>query len=194
MHSSRMCTACSLIVSPYLVISHACPPEQPHMPPRSNHAHPLGATMHAPRATTHAPWSNHAPPGSNHACPPRAAMHAPPEQPHMPPRATMHAPWEQLCMAPSKQPCTPQRNQTCPPVDRMTDMCKNITFTNFVCGWLKIQTINLILNTKHCIICVTDYCWGQFLLVDKYNLDQKLHSKSMVHPQRPIPGYPRSFY
>ena len=22
-----------------------------------------------------------------------------------------------------------------PPVDRMTDTCKNITFANFVCGW-----------------------------------------------------------
>ena len=63
MHSSRMRTAHSLRVSPYLVISHACPPgatthappEQPRMPPPSNHACP-------PRATTHAPRSNHARP------------------------------------------------------------------------------------------------------------------------------------
>ena len=72
MHSSRMRTARSLIVSPYLVVSHACPPgATTHAPP--------GATMHAPPgATTHAPQSNHThppeqpctPPGSNHAHPP----------------------------------------------------------------------------------------------------------------------------
>ena len=79
MHSSRMRTACSLIVSPYLIISHACPPpppqEQPCMPPRSNHA---------------------CPPGSNHAAPPplpRQQPHMPPQQqPCMLPRATTHAP------------------------------------------------------------------------------------------------------
>ena len=60
----------SLIVSPYLVVSHACLP-------RSNHACPPGATMHAPP-------SNHTPPQSNHA-PPRATTHDPPEQPHTPP-------------------------------------------------------------------------------------------------------------
>ena len=101
MRSSRMHATRSLIVSPYLIISHTCPSrEQPHTPP-SNHACP--------------PGSSHAcPPGSNHACPPGATTHAPrsnhaclpQEQPRMPPRATTHA----------------------PPVDRITDTCKNITF------------------------------------------------------------------
>ena len=118
MHSSRMHTARSLIVSPYLVVSHACPPwEQPCMPPQSNHAPPLGATTHAPPEQpcmppclgaimhTHTP-----PPRSKHTChPPRATMHAPPtgatthppsgsnharlplEQPHMPPPRSNHA-------------------------------------------------------------------------------------------------------
>ena len=121
MHSSRMRTARSLTVFPYLVVSHACPPleatthtppEQPHMPPPcSNHTHPPRATMHAPQ--------------SNHACPPsRATTHAPPEQPHMPP------------MPPQKQPrMPPQSNHACPPpVNRITDRCKNITFANYVCG------------------------------------------------------------
>ena len=73
-----MRTARSLTVSPYVVVSHACPP---------------GATMHAPQ--------------SNHACPPRATTHAPPEQPCTPPRATTHAPPEQPCMPPWEQPRMP---------------------------------------------------------------------------------------
>ena len=32
--------------------------------------------------------------------------------------------------------CTCQRGSPC---DRMTDTCKDITFANFVCGWLKVQ-------------------------------------------------------
>ena len=95
MHSSRMRTARSLIVSAYLIISHA---------------HPPGATMHAPppekprtpQVTTHTPPEQpctpleqpHMVPRSNHACPappgetthPRATTHA------SPPGATMHAP------------------------------------------------------------------------------------------------------
>ena len=58
MHSSRMRTARSLTVSPYLVVSHACPL-------RSNHTCP--------------PPSNHTWPPSNHTHPP------PLEQPHTPP-------------------------------------------------------------------------------------------------------------
>ena len=111
MHSSRMRTAHSLTISPYLVVSHACPQEQPCMPPtappQSNHA-----TMHAPQeqpctpqnnhalpGATTPPWSNHAcppeqpcmPPQSNHACLPGATT--PPWSNHeCPPRATMHAP------------------------------------------------------------------------------------------------------
>ena len=74
MHSSRMRTARSLIVSPYLVVSHACPPgsnhmhappEQPRMPPQEQPHMPPGATMHTP-------------PRSNDACPPGATTHDPP--------------------------------------------------------------------------------------------------------------------
>ena len=89
-----MHTAHSLTVSPYLVVSHACPPtEQPHTPP--------GATMHPPEQP-------HMPPQSNPTCPPRATMHAPLEQPH-----------------------------TSPPVNRMTNWCKNITLpqTSFAGGY-----------------------------------------------------------
>ena len=120
MHSSRMRTARSLIVSPYLIVSHACTPppratthaprEQPCMPPRSNHACPLGPTTHTPQKQPCMPppgATMHTPPWSNHACPPPlpgATMHDPPppeqlcmptpsqEQPRMPPRTTMHAP------------------------------------------------------------------------------------------------------
>ena len=102
MHSSRMRTARSLIVSLYLVVSHARPPgatmhtpqEQPHTPPRATMHAPLGATMHAP-------GSNHTcPPRSNHACPPGVTTHAPQEQWPTPPR-------EQPCMPPQEQPCMP---------------------------------------------------------------------------------------
>ena len=118
MHSSRMRTARSLIVSPYLVISHTltplppratthprrtttqppprsnhtCPPEQPCMPPQSNHAHPPGATMHALPSNHAHPTPDQPPPRSNHARP--------------------------------------------PPVNRMTNGCKNITLpqTSFAGG------------------------------------------------------------
>ena len=115
MHSSRMRTARSLIVSPYLVISHACPP-------RSNHACPPEQPC-TPPSSNYActPWSNHAhpweqphiPPRSIHTCLPL------PEQPCMPPLP------EQPCMPPLlEQPCRPPPrgkhthpwgNHTCPP-------------------------------------------------------------------------------
>ena len=116
MHSSRMHTARSLIVSPYVVISHACSPFTMHAPlshacPSSPHTHPCHTcspfTMHAnplchacpllchtcPPATMHAPWqpclapSNLAPPNHAH---PLATTHAP-QQPLTSP-TTMHAP------------------------------------------------------------------------------------------------------
>ena len=100
MHSSRMCTARSLIVSPYLIVSHA--------PAQSNHACPLAATMH--------------PPEQPRMPPPRATMHAPPgqpcmpplEQPCMPPGATMHAPLRSNHTHTPEQPHTPRSNHTCP--------------------------------------------------------------------------------
>ena len=140
MHSSRMRTARSLIVSPYLVVSHARPPgatthappaatthaprEQPCMPPRSNHAWPpQGATTHAPLEQPCMP----PPPVSNHACPR--------EQPCMPLGATMHTPSGATMHAPpgatthaSATPPPPPATTHAPAVDRITDTCKNITF------------------------------------------------------------------
>ena len=158
-----MRTARSLIVSPYLIVSHACPPQgatthaprgatmetppkQPRTSPRSNHACPPRATMHTP--------------GSNHACPPRATTHAPlGATMHAPLGATMHAPLEQPCMppeqpcmppratthAPQEQPCPPGATMPAPPVNRMTNWCKNITLpqTSFASGnnsWLSVNT------------------------------------------------------
>ena len=111
MHSSRMRTARSLIISPYLIVSHTCPPGATTHAPQSNHACP--------------PGSNHAPPWSNPACPPGATTHAPPQSNHACP--------------PQEQPCTPhspQSNHACPPVNRMTSRCKNITLpqTSFAGG------------------------------------------------------------
>ena len=150
MHSSRMCTARSLILSPYLVESHAHPPGATmHAPPR--------ATMHTPRATTHAPQeqprmppqSNHARPQSNHACPPRAAMHAPQS-------TTMHAPPPQ-----SNHACPSQSNHAHPPVDRMTDTCKNITLpqTSFAGGNNRNGRFHSIRN----ILDSTDYLKNKLL-------------------------------
>ena len=70
----------------------------------------------------------------NHACPPEKP-YMPPEQPSMPPRSNHAHPPQQPCMPPPwEQPCMPPRATThAPPVDRMTDTCKNITFANFVC-------------------------------------------------------------
>ena len=102
-----MRTARSLTVSLCVVVSHACPPEQPCMPPtpQSNHACPPGSNNACPpwEQPCTPPWSNHAcppeqpctPPRSNHICPtpPRATTH--------PPGATTHAP--------------PGSNHACPP-------------------------------------------------------------------------------
>ena len=99
MHSSRMCTACSLTVSCRILCNPPWQPLQPCMPPHnhappSSHACPLQphmpppATMHARRNNAHPPPSNHTchpqpcTPSSNHTCPP-ATMH---------PLATTHAP------------------------------------------------------------------------------------------------------
>ena len=81
------------------------------------------------------PGKNHAcPPEKNHACPPQKKPCMPPgknhthplEQPRMPPRATTHAPPEQPRMPPS--------NHACPPVNRITDACENITLPQLRCG------------------------------------------------------------
>ena len=104
-----MCTTRSLTISPYLVIYHARPQEQPHTPPGSNHTCP-------PEQPCMPPWSNHAhpqeqpcTPQSNHTCP-SWSNHTctsweqpctPQKQPHMPPRSN------HICSP--EQPCTPPR-------------------------------------------------------------------------------------
>ena len=80
MHSSRMRTARSLILSPYLVISDARPPRHAAL---LHHACPLLPCM--PPFTTHPPFTRHAP-----------------QQPHMPP-ATTHAPWQPCMPSPCGQ-------------------------------------------------------------------------------------------
>ena len=90
MHSSRMRTARSLTASPYLVVSHACPPP--------------GATMHAPPEQPHTP-PRATPPGAT-TCP------LPLEQPCIP-RATTPPP-EQSCTLPPEQPCTPPEQPRTP--------------------------------------------------------------------------------
>ena len=129
MHSSRMRTARSLIISPYVVISHTCPPFTMHtplchaclpfscMPPLTMHtplAHmlPLHHACHPPVPCMPPPLP-HMPP-NNHACP-LATMLAP-QQPCTPP--TMHTPWQPHMLPHNHmhppQPCMPPSNHTCP--------------------------------------------------------------------------------
>ena len=75
---------------PYLVVSHACPP-QPHTPPATTHAPPQPCT---PPTTTHTPPQPCTPPATTHA-PPQPCMPpkpCTPPQPCMPAPATMHTP------------------------------------------------------------------------------------------------------
>ena len=112
MHSSRMCTAHSLTVYHIRSIcqGRVC---MVHMPPC--HAHPscMPPTIHAPY----------------HACPPPTTP-----LPCMPPchtRPLPHMPPHHACPLPAMHapslPCMPPSCQACPPVNRMTDGCKNIT-------------------------------------------------------------------
>ena len=106
-----MRTARSLIVSPYLVVSHAHPPP--------------GATMHAPPATMHAPpGATMHTAGSNHTCPPRATTHTSPSKSNHacpPPRATMQAPPGANTHTPGATTHAPLSNHAHPPVDRIVD-------------------------------------------------------------------------
>ena len=117
MHSSRMRTARSLIVSLYLAISHACPPgsnhahppEQPRMPPGSNHTCPPEQPRTPPEQPCMPYWEQPRTPLSNHACPsPRSNNACPLEQPRSPPGATTHVPSGATTHAPPEQRCTPQ--------------------------------------------------------------------------------------
>ena len=77
--------------------------------------------------------------------PPPQENHTPPrKKPRMPPpEKTMHAPQQKPCMPPSqKNYACPRANTHAPPgatthnppINRITDRCKNITFANYVCG------------------------------------------------------------
>ena len=129
MHSSRMRTTLSLTISHRILrmpprgkTTHAVPPEKPRMLPQQKPCMP---------------------PSKNHACIPWQKPHMPPQQkPHMPPSKNHahppgknHAhPLAKTTHTPQQKPCTPRSNHTCPPVNRITDACENITFANYVCG------------------------------------------------------------
>ena len=127
--------------------NHARPSRQPHMTP-GNHTHPP-ATMQTPRqpwmppTITHAPWQPHnprqpcMPPTTMH---PLATMHTP-QQPHMPPHN--HSPPKNHTHT-HNHACFPGNNAqpwpcTCPPVNRMTNRCKNITLPQTSFAAVKIQ-------------------------------------------------------
>ena len=117
MHSSRMRTARSLIVSPYLVVSHARPRATTH-PPWSNHACtlPPGATMHAPlELPCMPPWEQPHMPPHNHTPPPEQPHTPPGATTHAPPRATMHTAWSSHACPPRATTHTPQSNHAPPP-------------------------------------------------------------------------------
>ena len=97
-----------------------------HAPSRKNHACPPEKTMHTPLGKT-----MHAPPEKTMHTPPGKTMHAPPEK-------TMH-PLGKATHAPPEQPRTPP-----PPVNRMTNWCKNITLpqTSFAGGNYKSSVQN----------------------------------------------------
>ena len=111
-----------------------CSPQQPCMAPR-NHACPL--QPHMSPTTMHAPLQPHMPPPTTTHTHTPATTHPPPLQPCTLP-TTMHAP----------------HNHACPPVNRMTDRCKNITLpqTSFAGGnnriCLRMESKRLINSPK----------------------------------------------
>ena len=127
MHSSRMHTAhrgsASVLAGIHTPWAWAW---RPHLgvgletPPGCGYGDPPGQT---PRLSPWV-WASRPPPGQIPQLPPwvwawEAARHA-----GIPlPRDLLHL----QCMLGYHPPT--------PPVDRMTDTCKNITFANFICGW-----------------------------------------------------------
>ena len=129
MHSSRMRTAHSLTISHGILAGvHILP----HMPPchTCNHTPTMHTPCHACPLPHMLPPCHTCPPPCMppatpqcHACPlchAHPVSYMPPCHTHLP---AMHTPLPcmSLCHA-------------CPPVNRMTDRCTNITFANFVCG------------------------------------------------------------
>ena len=125
MHSSRMRTARSLIVSPYLVISHAHPPEQPCMPPQQQ-----------PRTPPKQPCMP--PPSSNHSCPPeRRCMPPPGSNQTCPHQGSNHtcSPWEQPLMLPgSNHTCPLRSNHAHPPRSNHAHSPRATTHAPLPCG------------------------------------------------------------
>ena len=130
-------------------------PPSPHTPPGTTMHAPLGATTHTPLgATTHAPPSNHAHPPSNHACPPvnritdrcknnlrklrlRAVtrMHSS----RMRTGRSLTVCWSLLsggggCLLPGGGVYPSMHWSRHPPVNRITDACKNVTLAQLRCG------------------------------------------------------------
>ena len=136
MHSSRMHTVrCSGCVS-----WHACPC---HTSPR----HTCPPVMHAP--ATHAPLPHMSP---CHTCPLPSHTHT---LPHMPPLA-IHA----LLATHALLPCMPHlpHMPLChahpPPVDRMIDACKNITFPQILL-WILTTKCSLKKSSPQCFLQIT---------------------------------------
>ena len=138
MHFSRMHTARSLTVSCSIclggcVACHACPPPPPPACMHPCHTCPLPCmppAMDAPHACP-----PHMPPcmPTCHTCPP---PHMPPtiHAPHHTHPPTMYAPCH-VCAPPCRPHATHTPWHICPlPPCGQTDICKNLTFANFVCG------------------------------------------------------------
>ena len=108
MHSSRMRTTRSLIVSRHI----------PRMPPLCHTYLPFAMRTH-PSFTTHAPPDNHACP--QQPCTPPATTHAP-QQPHMP----------------QQQPCMPPPTTHAPLWTESQTPVKTLPWPNFVAGGKKL--------------------------------------------------------
>ena len=121
MHSSRMRTARSLTVSRRVL----------HMPP-------------SPLAAMHAPWQPHTTPQQPHM--PPTTMHTPHN--HTCPPTTMHIPLQSHTPSAitdaSPQPCTPPCNHAHPPINRITDTCKNITFPQ-----LRLRAVKIAITLQN---------------------------------------------
>ena len=139
MHSSRMRTAHAMtgrISGGGVHTTHASLPFAMHA---SHHAHNPFA-MHTPLRHTHPPSLCMPPPPSPHTPPSPCTLlhHACPPLPCTPPQSNHACPLSGATMHPSPRsnhPCPPPEATThAPPVNRITDRCKNITFANYVCG------------------------------------------------------------
>ena len=190
-----MRTARSLIISPYLVISHA-------RPPRSNHTHLLAATTHHQSNHTCAQEQPRKPPGSNYASPWEQPCMPPQEQPHMPPGATMHATQSKHVCHPSNHTPhehphmhlpgaimhPPRSNHTCAPL--WTEWQTGVKILPCPKLQVLVSRLNepeiLDINTVSCVQCICVFFFmlllsctlGKMFNLDlsnsQYNLDEEL--------------------